>query len=189
MTELRTQDNKETAEKVIRYRLTDGDYLNFNEYHYLRSSMGKGIAALFTAVCPAVAALEFLHFVRAGQSGRDLIISGAVLLFISLFWILIAKRFYTYLVRRNVLKKRPEVLEKVREGTLAFGEDEIVDTAGDYVNRVPVSKLKKIAEDGDAMYVYVGPASAFILKNNFFVSQKEKRRFREYLEQLINKKR
>lgn len=109
----------------LNYKLTDEDYIEFNEFHQLiHSEIGKRNLFFLRLIGPMISILAMIIFILA-RAEVMLIIGEAIVLFIfSVVDILLAKKIMKRGIRKTILKmKEKEGLPFAEETTLNFAED------------------------------------------------------------------
>ena len=161
----------------LNYKLTDEDYIEFNEFHQLiHSEIGKRNLFFLRLIGPMISILAMIIFILA-RAEVMLIIGEAIVLFIfSVVDILLAKKIMKRGIRKTILKmKEKEGLPFAEETTLNFTEDQEV--------KVDYKKVEDVCETEKAFYVYMSSVQAIIIPKRVLDQDKEKK-----LRQILSKK-
>ena len=163
----------------LNYKLTDEDYIEFNEFHQLiHSEIGKRNLFFLRLIGPMISILAMIIFILA-RAEVMLIIGEAIVLFIfSVVDILLAKKIMKRGIRKTILKmKEKEGLPFAEETTLNFTEDQIIEITKGQEVKVDYKKVEK------AFYVYMSSVQAIIIPKRVLDQDKEKK-----LRQILSKK-
>ena len=162
----------------LNYKLTDEDYIEFNEFHQLiHSEIGKRNLFFLRLIGPMISILVMIIFILA-RAEVMLIIGEAIVLFIfSVVEILLAKKIMKRGIRKTILKM------KEKEGTLNFTEDQIIEITKGQEMKVDYKKLEDVCETEKAFYIYMSSVQAIIIPKRVLDQDKEKK-----LRQILSKK-
>ena len=163
----------------LNYKLTDEDYIEFNEFHQLiHSEIGKRNLFFLRLIGPMII------FILA-RAEVMLIIGEAIVLFIfSVVDILLAKKIMKRGIRKTILKmKEKEGLPFAEETTLNFTEDQIIEITKGQEVKVDYKKVEDVCETEKAFYVYMSSVQAIIIPKRVLDQDKEKK-----LRQILSKR-
>lgn len=169
----------------LNYKLTDEDYIEFNEFHQLiHSEIGKRNLFFLRLIGPMISILAMIIFILA-RAEVMLIIGEAIVLFIfSVVDILLAKKIMKRGIRKTILKmKEKEGLPFAEETTLNFTEDQIIEITKGQEVKVDYKKVEDVCETEKAFYVYMNSVQAIIIPKRVLDQDKEKK-----LRQILSKK-
>ena len=161
----------------LNYKLTDEDYIEFNEFHQLiHSEIGKRNLFFLRLIGPMISILAMIIFILA---------RAEVMLFIfSVVDILLAKKIMKRGIRKTILKmKEKEGLPFAEETTLNFTEDQIIEITKGQEVKVDYKKVEDVCETEKAFYVYMSSVQAIIIPKRVLDQDKEKK-----LRQVLSKK-
>ena len=168
----------------LNYKLTDEDYIEFNEFHQLiHSEIGKRNLFFLRLIGPMISILAMIIFILA-RAEVMLIIGEAIVLFIfSVVDILLAKKIMKRGIRKTILKmKEKEGLPFAEETTLNFTEDQIIEITKGQEVKVDYKKVEDVCETEKAFYVYMSSVQAIIIPKRVLDQDKEKK-----LRQILSK--
>lgn len=169
----------------LNYKLTDEDYIEFNEFHQLiHSEIGKRNLFFLRLIGPMISILAMIIFILA-RAEVMLIIGEAIVLFIfSVVDILLDKKIMKRGIRKTILKmKEKEGLPFAEETTLNFTEDQIIEITKGQEVKVDYKKVEDVCETEKAFYVYMSSVQAIIIPKRVLDQDKEKK-----LRQILSKK-
>ena len=169
----------------LNYKLTDEDYIEFNEFHQLiHSEIGKRNLFFLRLIGPMISILVMIIFILA-RAEVMLIIGEAIVLFIfSVVDILLAKKIMKRGIRKTILKmKEKEGLPFAEETTLNFTEDQIIEITKGQEVKVDYKKVEDVCETEKAFYIYMSSVQAIIIPKRVLDQDKEKK-----LRQILSKK-
>ena len=151
----------------LNYKLTDEDYIEFNEFHQLiHSEIGKRNLFFLRLIGPMISILAMIIFILAVVE------------------ILLAKKIMKRGIRKTILKmKEKEGLPFAEETTLNFTEDQIIEITKGQEVKVDYKKVEDVCETEKAFYVYMSSVQAIIIPKRVLDQDKEKK-----LRQILSKK-
>ena len=144
----------------LNYKLTDEDYIEFNEFHQLiHSEIGKRNLFFLRLIGPMISILAMIIFI-------------------------LAKKIMKRGIRKTILKmKEKEGLPFAEETTLNFTEDQIIEITKGQEVKVDYKKVEDVCETEKAFYVYMSSVQAIIIPKRVLDQDKEKK-----LRQILSKK-
>ena len=164
----------------LNYKLTDEDYIEFNEFHQLiHSEIGKRNLFFLRLIGPMISILVMIIFILA-RAEVMLIIGEAIVLFIfSVVEILLAKKIMKRGIRKTILKmKEKEGLPFAEEITLTFTEDQIIEITKGQEVKVDYQKVENVCETETAFYIYISSIEALIIPKRVLNQDMEKKLIR-----------
>ena len=163
----------------LNYKLTDEDYIEFNEFHQLiHSEVGKRNLFKLRLIGPMISILAIVIFILARAKIMLIVTEVIVLCIFSIVCVTQAKKIMKRGIRKTILKmKETEGLPFAGETTLNFTEDQIIEiTKGQEVK-------EDVCETEEAFYVYMSSVQAIIIPKRVLDQDKEKK-----LRQILSKK-
>ena len=164
----------------LNYKLTDEDYIEFNEFHQLiHSEIGKRNLFFLRLIGPMISILAMIIFILA-RAEVMLIIGEAIVLFIfSVVDILLAKKIMKRGIRKTILKMiETEGLPFAEEITLTFTEDQIIEITKGQEVKVDYQKVENVCETETAFYIYISSIEALIIPKRVLNQDMEKKLIR-----------
>ena len=164
----------------LNYKLTDEDYIEFNEFHQLiHSEIGKRNLFFLRLIGPMISILAMIIFILA-RAEVMLIIGEAIVLFIfSVVDILLAKKIMKRGIRKTILKMiETEGLPFAEETTLNFTEDQIIEITKGQEVKVDYQKVENVCETETAFYIYISSIEALIIPKRVLNQDMEKKLIR-----------
>ena len=149
----------------LNYKLTDEDYIEFNEFHQLiHSEVGK----------------RNLFFLKlAGPMISVLITEVIVLCIFSIVCVAQAKKIMKRGIRKTILKMiETEGLPFAEEITLTFTEDQIIEITKGQEVKVDYQKVENVCETETAFYIYISSIEALIIPKRVLNQDMEKKLIR-----------
>ena len=162
----------------LNYKLTDEDYIEFNEFHQLiHSEVGKRNLFKLRLIGPMISILARAEIM--------LIVTEVIVLCIfSIVCVTQAKKIMKRGIRKTILKmKETEGLPFAGETTLNFTEDQIIEITKGQEVKVDYKKVEDVCETEEAFYVYMSSVQAIIIPKRVLDQDKEKK-----LRQILSKK-
>ena len=161
----------------LNYKLTDEDYIEFNEFHQLiHSEVGKRNLFLLKLIGPMISVLAIVIFILARAEIMLIVIEAIVLCIFSMVWIALAKKIMKRGIRRTILKmKETEGLPFAEETTLNFTEDQIIEITKNQEMKVDYKKIQDVCETEKAFYVYISSMEALIIPKRVLDQDMEKK--------------
>ena len=159
----------------LNYKLTDEDYIEFNEFHQLiHSEVGKRNLFKLRLIGPMISILAIVIFILARAEIMLIVTEVIVLCIFSIVCVTQAKKIMKRGVRKTILKmKETEGLPFAGETTLNFTEDQIIE----------ITKGQEVKVDYKAFYFYMSSVQAIIIPKRVLDHDKEKK-----LRQILSKK-
>ena len=166
----------------LNYRLTDEDYIEFNEFHQLiHSEVGKRNLFKLRLIGPMI---SIVIFILARAEIMLIVTEVIVLCIFSIVCVTQAKKIMKRGIRKTILKmKETEGLPFAGETTLNFTEDQIIEITKGYEVKVDYKKVEDVCETEEAFYVYMSSVQAIIIPKRVLDQDKEKK-----LRQVLSKK-
>lgn len=142
----------------LNYKLTDEDYIEFNEFHQLiHSEVGKRNLFFLKLIGPMISILAIVIFILA----RAEVIALCIF---SIVWIAFTKKIMKRGIRKTILKmKETDGLPFAEETTLNFTEDQIIEITKGQEVKVDYKKVEDVCETEEAFYVYISSMEALII--------------------------
>ena len=149
----------------LNYKLTDEDYIEFNEFHQLvHSEVGKRNLFLLKLTGPMISILAIVIFILARVEIMLIVTEVIVLCIFSIVCVTQAKKIMKRGIRKTILKmKETEGLPFAEETTLNFTEDQIIETTKGQEVKVDYKKIKDVCETEKAFYIYINSMEALII--------------------------
>lgn len=149
----------------LNYKLTDEDYIEFNEFHQLvHSEIGKRNLFFLRLSGPIISILAIIIFILARAEVMLIIVEAIVLFIFSVVEISQAKKIMKRGIRKTILKmKEKEGLPFAEETTLNFTEDQIIEITKNQELKVDYKKVEDICETEKAFYIYISSMQALII--------------------------
>ena len=162
----------------LNYKLTDEDYIEFNEFHQLiHSEVGKRNLFKLRLIGPMISILAIVIFILA--RAKIMLIVTEVIVCVTQ-----AKKIMKRGIRKSILKmKETEGLPFAGETTLNFTEDQIIEITKGQEVKVDYKKVEDVCETEEAFYVYMSSVQAIIIPKRVLDQDKEKK-----LRQILSKK-
>jgi len=167
------------------YKLTEQDYLNFNEFHFFNSPANKaGIyfwrwSIFWIFIVLSVLLASTSRFVFSGIS-----------LGVSLVYVFGLNRYYKWRIRSGILHgKKYEKLPYPENALLQFGEDAIIEVTPGIEMKIKYTALTKIATNcstsRDCIYIYHNATQAFLIPFSVFEGEQQRTKFLEFINSKI----
>lgn len=169
----------------LNYKLTDEDYIEFNEFHQLiHSEVGKRNLFLLKLIGPMISILAIVIFILARAEIMLIVIEAIVLCIFSMVWIAFSKKIMKRGIRKTILKmKETDGLPFAEETTLNFTEDQIIEITKNQELKVDYKKIEDVCETEKDFYVYISSMEALIIPKRVLDQDMEKK-----LKQILSKK-
>jgi len=169
----------------LNYKLTDEDYMEFNEFHQLiHSEVGKRNLFKLRLIGPMISILAIVIFILARAKIMLIVTEVIVLCIFSIVCVTQAKKIMKRGIRKTILKmKETEGLPFAGETTLNFTEDQIIEITKGQEVKVDYKKVEDVCETEEAFYVYMSSVQAIIIPKRVLDQDKEKK-----LRQILSKK-
>lgn len=169
----------------LNYKLTDEDYIEFNEFHQLiHSEVGKRNLFFLKLIGPMISVLAIVIFILARAEVMLIVIEVTALSIFSMVWIALAKKIMKRGIRKTILKmKETDGLPFAEETTVNFTEDRIVEITKNQELKVDYKKIEDVCETEKAFYIYISSVQAIIIPKRVFDQDEEKK-----LRQILSKK-
>lgn len=167
------------------YKISEEEYLAFNNYFMLNSPIGKKALLMTRLSGVTIAILAVVIFFIAGAE-TGLILTEAVLLAVfCIIWIIRSKHIMLKNNAKSIKKlKESGKLVYAESGTLIFDDTSILEISKDSQMKTNYSLLERVDIAEDAIYIFFSAAQAYILPFESFKDEDEKAEFIEF----INKK-
>ena len=149
----------------LNYKLTDEDYIEFNEFHQLiHSEVGKRNLFKLRLIGPMISILAIVIFILARAKIMLIVTEVIVLCIFSIVCVTQAKKIMKRGIRKTILKmKETEGLPFAGETTLNFTEDQIIEITKNQELKVDYKKIQDVCETEKAFYVYISSMEALII--------------------------
>ena len=149
----------------LNYKLTDEDYIEFNEFHQLiHSEVGKRNLFFLKLIGPMISILAIVIFILARAEVMLIVIEVIALCIFSIVWIAFTKKIMKRGIRKTILKmKETDGLPFAEETTLNFTEDQIIEITKGQEVKVDYKKVDDVCETEEAFYVYISSMEALII--------------------------
>ena len=169
----------------LNYKLTDEDYIEFNEFHQLiHSEVGKRNLFKLRLIGPMISILAIVIFILARAEIMLIVTEVIVLCIFSILYVTQAKKIMKRGIRKTILKmKEIEGPPFAEETTLNFTEDQIIEITKGQEVKVDYKKVEDVCETEKAFYVYMSSVQAIIIPKRVLDQDKEKK-----LRQILSKK-
>lgn len=161
----------------LNYKLTDEDYIEFNEFHQLvHSEIGKRNLFFLRLIGPMISILAIIIFILARAEVMLIIVEAIVLFIFSVVEISQAKKIMKRGIHKTILKmKEKEGLPFSEETTLNFTEDQIIEITKNQELKVDYKKIQDVCETEKAFYVYISSMEALIIPKRVLDQNMEKK--------------
>ena len=168
----------------LNYKLTDEDYIEFNEFHQLiHSEIGKRNLFLLKLIGPMISILAIVIFILARAEIMLIVIEVIALCIFSIVCVAQDKKIMKRGIRRTILKmKETEGLPFAEETTLYFTEDQIIEITKGQEVKVDYQKVEDVCETETAFYIYISSIEALIIPKRVLDQDMEKK-----LRQILSK--
>lgn len=169
----------------LNYKLTDEDYIEFNEFHQLiHSEVGKRNLFKLRLTGPMISILAIVIFILAKAEIMLIVTEVITLCIFSIVWAALTKKIMKRGIRRTILKmKETEGLPFAEETTLNFTEDQIIEITKSQELKVDYKKIEDVCETEKAFYIYISSIQALIIPKRVLDQDMEKK-----LRQILSKK-
>lgn len=146
----------------LNYKLTDEDYIEFNEFHQLiHSEVGKRNLFFLKLAGPMISVLAIVIFI------------------FSIVCVAQAKKIMKRGIRKTILKMiETEGLPFAEEITLTFTEDQIIEITKGQEVKVDYQKVENVCETETAFYIYISSIEALIIPKRVLNQDMEKKLIR-----------
>ena len=174
------------------YRLTEQDYLNFNEFHIFNNSSASKKQILFVRIIlPIILGFVLLSrvpgtdFSYFGDRLGFYIAASIILIFVLIFT-LGFKRLMRSSIKKSVKKlKKDGKLPYPENVLMQFNEDSIACTEDETEFKCKYDILEKVLTDNNFVYIYRGAMQAFIIPFSAFESERQRTDFLEFINSKI----
>ena len=165
----------------INVRLTDDDYLKFNEFLLIRSYYGKKqmmnrriLIALITLIISAVVLFRY------GLS--DVLLFASIYCFVMAIYQIFLNKLTQRSIRRRIkfLKKKGK-LKYSPESVMRFYDDVLSEITPDEKTERKYSVLERVSIVGDVVYIHINVISAYIIPRASFESEEQYNAFLEFI--------
>ena len=131
----------------LNYKLTDEDYIEFNEFHQLiHSEVGKRNLFFLKLIGPMISILAIVIFILARAEVMLIVIEVIALCIFSIVWIAFTKKIMKRGIRKTILT-----------------EDQIIEITKGQEVKVDYKKVEDVCETEEAFYVYISSMEALII--------------------------
>ncbi len=172
----------------LSYKLTDKDYIDFNEYHLFNSTSGKKSLWLIRCIFPAVSLVFILYHLATGYDPLTLIIEVGLFAIISVIFFLLSKKLLLISLKQNIKRLRKDgKLPYIPEAKLTFGDEQVVDEGPKTSTTIKYSMLERFCETETFFYIYFSSAQALIIPKSAFSDGDEIEHFVGFIKEKIAK--
>ena len=163
----------------LNYKLTDEDYIEFNEFHQLiHSEVGKRNLFFLKLAGPMISVLAIVIFILA-RAEKMLIITEVIVLCIFSIVCVAQAKIMKRGIRKTILKMiETEGLPFAEEITLTFTEDQIIEITKGQEVKVDYQKVENVCETETAFYIYISSIEALIIPKRVLNQDMEKKLIR-----------
>lgn len=164
----------------LNYKLTDEDYIEFNEFHQsIHSEVGKRNLFFLKLAGPMISVLAIVIFILARAEKMLIITEVIVLCIFSIVCVAQAKKIMKRGIRKTILKMiETEGLPFAEEITLTFTEDQIIEITKGQEVKVDYQKVENVCETETAFYIYISSIEALIIPKRVLNQDMEKKLIR-----------
>lgn len=167
----------------VEYKISENDYLLFNEYHLLNSASGKRNLLGYRLILPMICLLSILLYTVAKSLTGSYV---AVLSIATILWLLFSKKLLVSGMKRNIKKlARDGKLPYSKEGVLIFDEDFINDINTTTESKTRYSCIEKCCITENAIYLYFSAMQAYIVPMSAFSTEEDKQEFIKFINSKI----
>lgn len=167
--------------------LGDDDYLLFNQYHLLNSSLGKKSLLTFRFIIPFVCFMFVVIFCIAGSDFQLIIIEAVLMTILSILWVGYSKKIILKSMKKRIKKMKKEGrLPYSNEAILKFDDESIHEITQNTESTTKYLLIEKIAVTEKAIYIYFSSVQAYILPITAFSKEIEKVKFLEFINMKID---
>ena len=160
----------------LNYKLTDEDYIEFNEFHQLiHSEVGKRNLFFLKLAGPMISVLAIVIFILARAEKMLIITEVIVLCIFSIVCVAQAKKIMKRGIRKMI---ETEGLPFAEEITLTFTEDQIIEITKGQEVKVDYQKVENVCETETAFYIYISSIEALIIPKRVLNQDMEKKLIR-----------
>ncbi len=170
----------------FKYAISDADYIEFNIYHLLNSSVSRGYSRFLRWSVPLISAMMLVPFLSVtNDAGLSLLI--LLLTVMSAVWVISYKKIMSSSVKLYI--------ERIKKtGKPPYGSDIILKFTDEYIilitedeeTKTRYKKIEKIVIANNAVYVYVNVLAAYIIPRRAFTGPAQQHEFLYFLENKAN---
>lgn len=162
--------------------LDDDDYLLFNQYHLLNSSIGKKTLMSFRIIIPFICFMIVVIFCIAGSSIQLILFESIVMTIFSVYWIAYSRKKIQKSMEKRIKKMKKEGrLPYSKEAIIKFDDKSIHEITPSTETKTLFSLIEKIAVTEKAIYIYFSSVQAYILPISVFSDEMKKQKFLEFI--------
>jgi hypothetical protein len=167
--------------------LNDDDFILFNQYHFLNSTLGKRTLLTLRFIIPFICFILVVIFFIAGSDLLFTIIEAILLTISSILWVSDSKKLILNSIKIRIKKLKKEGrLPYSNEGILKFDDESIHEITPSTENKTNYSLIEKIALTEKAIYIYFSSVQAYILPVTVFSEETEKLKFLEFINSKVD---
>lgn len=166
-------------------KLTEDDYLKFNQHSMLNSKVGKNSLLYIRILGPILFLAAIMLLVP--RNFVSLIIGLILWVAISALWLIYSKKLILSNLKSTIkYMKKDGKLPYSEESRMVFGEEDVHEYCDDNETITKYPNFEKIYITETGIYMYFNAAYAFILPNSCFKSSVEKDELVEFLKGKID---
>lgn len=148
----------------VTVHLDDEDYIQYNIYHMFHSKVGQKAILMGKLLGPAISVLVLAVMLIAGADKYLLIVEAVFLSIFSVVTFFTYPSYVTKKLRKQILKMKEEgALPYVKDSTLEFGKDEILEILPNGERHTPYSGIMSVEENGEYIYLRKGAQEVLIV--------------------------
>lgn len=148
----------------INIKVTEKDYIKFNEFYLKNSEQGKKTTLLLRIIMPSLFLVILLLCLIANADKVLLIIEAVVFSVASVIWVIMVPGLMNKNIRRdiNTIKKDGK-LPYHNTSEIEFSETEIIETTPDSTLKIKYRNVLSVNSTEEYIYIFFGGAQAFII--------------------------
>jgi len=160
------------------FNLDENYYLEFNIYHNYNSKASKRILLSVQLLFPAVLIVSFLINLTKHESAIEMVPSGISLILAIVFFLVVFRFLFKSSLKWTIrLMKKEGRLPFSKNNRLQFDEENIYEFTEVTESKFKYSTIEKIAENDNAIYIYISAMQAIIIPFSVFKGEAEKEEF------------
>lgn len=160
---------------IIKYNVSEQDYINFNIDHFYNSEKMKSIRVLLKFM-PIVSVFIILYIIE----GFAFLIPNIVVTVIFAFlWIVLYPKVMTNSLSKTTLKfiKEGKANDFIGQQSIELTEDYIEDSNSSIVSKIKYSTVERISFGHDLFYIYIGAIKAIVIPVSAFKDKEQQNDF------------
>lgn len=167
--------------------IEESDYLYFNQYHLLKSPMGKRHLLYYRLMMPILCLFIVGIFYLAGADPLLIVFEGIAMGILAFIWVFFSKRIILKsLARKTAMMKKQGKLLYDREATMIFDKEFVQEITETMEMKVNYSKIHNLIVEEHGIYLYYGGMQAFILPFSTFSDAAQQEAFLSFLRSKIS---